>query len=180
MRENYPACRAPPSLRPQLKTRQEEKSSANDLDFLYWRYNEILVPVRTSFGRRGGTMYQRKVLTWICWTFCSKRQPTHSLLTLRRSAYRSAYRWYIVRCFIEHVRTDFIPWDCFLLTEEPRSKFLDKQHIKESRGRWQSLIPLPSFSAGESEGGSASTVRENRNLPQISTCVINTWSFLKK
>ena len=36
------------------------------------------------------------------------------------------------------------------------SKLLDERQIKESGGRWQSLLPLPAFSAGESEGGSAS------------------------
>ena len=37
---------------------------------------------------------------------------------------------------------------------------LDERQIKERRGCWQSLLPLPAFSAaaGESEGGSASRV----------------------
>ena len=38
------------------------------------------------------------------------------------------------------------------------SKLLDERQIKESGGRWQSLLPLPAFSARENEGGSASRV----------------------
>ena len=38
------------------------------------------------------------------------------------------------------------------------SKLLDERQIKESGGCWQSLLPLPAFSARESEGGSASRV----------------------
>ena len=40
----------------------------------------------------------------------------------------------------------------------PRDKINSRMFSKESEGRWQSLLPLPAFSAGESEGGSASRV----------------------
>ena len=40
----------------------------------------------------------------------------------------------------------------------PRDQISSCMLNKESGARWQSLLPLPAFSAGESEGGSASRV----------------------
>ena len=128
---------------PQLKMWEEEEGSAIDLHFLYWTCTNCYYTVGIV------SFWQENRSNRISGLYL---QPVTDLSKSDRDCWKQPAAW-------THGCPNLLDW--FIETGTgtyDSSKLLDERQIEESGGCWQSLLPLPTFWARDSEGGSASRV----------------------